>query len=124
LGRIATESRSRIAQETFSRLTPGLSTPPITATPALPFVDPLTPPRTVGADPLTTPRGLTSFQPQVLGSAPPRVRTRQRTKQCECDEPKRKRQKRRKCRTRVGVVWASGPKKGQPAGTRCTQWEK
>jgi hypothetical protein len=42
-----------------------------------------------------------------------------------CAEQRRRRRKpERKCRARAAVVWASGPRKGQPAGTRCISWEK
>jgi hypothetical protein len=39
---------------------------------------------------------------------------------CHCPKPKRK--KARKCGVRGNVVWQSGPKKGQLAGTRCVTW--
>lgn len=73
------------------------------------------------ADPLTVPQSptspLTTFQPQVLGSAPPRLRTRTRQRECDC-EPKRRKPK-RECRASASVVWAGGPNKGKIAGRRC-----
>lgn len=45
--------------------------------------------------------------------------------QCNCDNrgQQRKRKKPRKCLTRANVIWASGPKKGQFAGSRCVKFE-
>ncbi len=128
IARILTNRRSTFAQETRSALTPDLATPP-TPTPVtptdVPFADPLTPPRIPGLDPLTsTPTSsLTASNTSTLGWAPPRTpTTRTRTKECECDKPK-KRKPPRKCRARAGVIWASGPKKGKPAGNRCISFE-
>jgi len=125
LGRLLTPGGT--IQQDLSRfmpqeLMPDVPTPTTTPTPVpVPNV-PTTPNPGTPATP-SQPTPLTPFEPQVLGSSPPRVRTRTRQRECECDPPKRKRQKRRKCRTRANVVWASGPKKGKFAGTRCIDWE-
>lgn len=78
-------------------------------------------------DPLTRAitSSLTGLQSSTLSSAPPRVRTRTRQRECQCDHGKKRRKKsERECRQRYNVVWASGPKKGKVAGTRCAQWSK
>lgn len=73
------------------------------------------PATTTGAQPSA--RQLTEFQRSGLTSTP----TQTRERRCEC-KPKRK--KARKCRTRLQVVWKSGPNKGKAAGTRCASWVK
>lgn len=76
--------------------------------------------------PTTTAPGstpLTAFQPAVSSSAPPTMRTRTRTRECHCDSKPKKRRKPRECTTRGQLVWASGPKKGKPAGTRCVTFK-
>jgi len=71
--------------------------------------------------PTPSPTGnpLTGFNPQVASSAPPALRTRTRTRECRCDPERKKRKKPRECTARGQLVWASGPKKGKPAGSRC-----
>jgi len=74
--------------------------------------------------PVPLPQSLTAIQTATLGSTPPMLRTRTRTRDCKCEQPKKRKRKRtRKCRARAVVVWASGPRKGKPAGTRCISWE-
>lgn len=55
-------------------------------------------------------------------SALPFAQTEAARDRCHCPKPKKG--KRRKCRVRVGVVWKSGPRKGQDAGTRCLSFAK
>lgn len=79
------------------------------------FADPGVPP---GIDPLTPIRS----QPVPLPSGSGSTRTPSLNDYCK-QEAKKKREKRRKCRVRGNVVWSSGSKKGQLAGTKCMEFE-
>jgi hypothetical protein len=123
---------SQTTQAAFSWPSPAPSTPvlPIAEpiTPPRP-TDPLTPPRpTTGSDPLTPPTPTSSSSPltglnATSASFPPtRTPTRTRTKECRCDDRPKKRKKPRECLARGDLVWSSGPKKGQSAGSRCLKF--
>jgi len=107
------DRRSRFARSTSSRTsssrtTPGTSSPPAPAVPATPIA------------PAVPIPGLTPVETTGVGSRlPPAGRTTVR--QCECKTPRRPQ---RKCLARAPVIWAGGPKKGKPAGTRCIRREK
>lgn len=112
----------RSAWTVRSRSTPGSQTlTPGAPIPASPFAPPTTttssPPRALPTSPFTPP--LTGVETGPVTSSSLRIPTRTptRTRECQC-EPKR-RKKQRKCLARAPLVWAGGPKKGKPAGTRC-----
>jgi hypothetical protein len=45
-----------------------------------------------------------------------------RSSSCECKKTDRKKRQKRRCKEKAQVKWASGRKKGKPAGTRCVVW--
>lgn len=105
--------RSSFTLGTIARqfVNPAPSTPGMTNTP--------TP--GVTATPIPTP-GLTPFNTPSASFSPPSTPTRTRTRECHCDDKPKKRKPRRRCDARGQLVWASGPKKGKPAGSRCIRF--
>lgn len=65
---------------------------------------------------------LTALSTATASFSPPRIPTRTRTRECHCDDRPKKRAKRRPCAARGQLTWASGPKKGKPAGSRCIRF--
>lgn len=82
----------------------------------------VTAPDTVIPSPAPLPQPLTALNAASASFSPPRTPTRTRTRECHCDDKPRKRSKRRPCVARGQLVWASGPKKGKPAGSRCIRF--
>jgi hypothetical protein len=72
--------------------------------------------------PLPGPASFTPFGPSLTTLKTSALRSRDDCPPCKCHKPKRS--KRRKCLTRADVVWASGAKKGQKAGSRCTSFQR
>lgn len=133
LSSLATTAILRASQTTQAPFSWPTASP---STPVMPIAEPLTPPRptdpltpprpTVGTDPLTPPAGnpLTTINATQASFAPPRTTTRVRTKECRCDDKAKKRKKPRECLARGSLVWSSGPKKGQSAGSRCLNFRR
>lgn len=73
---------------------------------------------------------LTPVQPALLSSMAPSSttffssRTVAPTRQQKCDCKPKKRGPQRKCLQRVAVVFKSGPRKGQQAGTKCVRYAR
>lgn len=89
---------------------PGVGNVPATDVPAIPAPG-------VGVAPAPIP--LTGFNTAAL----PYAATQARTRRCRCPKCKqKKRKKARPCLARAPLVWAGGPKKGKPAGTRCIRF--
>lgn len=106
--------RSRLTRpQAFSIPSPSVTSSTSSPTSTSTFVDPLTPISTPTGAPLTGP------QASVASSAPPITPTRTRTREDRCKCKPKKRKKSRECSARGQLVWASGPKKGKPAGSRC-----
>lgn len=108
-------TRPRTAAQ--DRVGDAIATQPLTSVPPDLLTALTTPTSRLETPSASAPTSLTAFQPQVLGSAPPRLRTRTRTRECQC-EPKPRKPK-RECRASASVVWAGGPNKGKIAGRRC-----
>lgn len=98
--------RSRLTLPQFAAATGAPSSP-------LPMPTPL---------PLPLPLPLTSLNTITASFSPPSTPTRTRTRECHCDDRPKKPKKRRPCEARGQLVWASGPKKGKPAGSRCIRF--
>lgn len=90
---------------------PTTSGTPTTSTPSAP------------STPISPTEPLTSINTRAANSAPPRQRTRTRTRECHCDPKPKRRKPARECNARGQLVWASGPKKGRPAGSRCVSFK-
>lgn len=106
------------ADTAVGSLTPGATL----VTPSAPAVaGPSASPTPSASAPFASPSSLTGTL--TSSGAPPFSRTATRTRECHCrkcnDKP---RKKPRKCFARGQLVWASGPKKGKPAGSRCIKF--
>jgi len=92
----------------------------VTPLPSSPLPSPL--PSSPLPSPLPLPQPLTQFNTASAGFSPPSTPTRTRTRECHCDDRPKKRKKPRPCNARGLLIWASGPKKGKPAGSRCIRF--